>query len=110
MRIDYMGPQGGALALAFAAGCVACFVFCVTIGRWIWSIIGRVKDDEIAALKNSMKEDRDRCAEMEVRLVQRIQTLEGFILSMAPPSLRQSMQIALSEQHLELDQLQGATA
>ena len=100
-ELDYLGPQGGLMALAFAAGCVACFSFCALVGRFIWAAIGRVKDDEIALIKAEADADRDRCAAMEVRLVQRIQQLEGIILTIAPGSMRQQIQAAISEMRVE---------
>lgn len=100
-EIDYLGPQGGLMALAFAAGCVACFSFCAIIGRFIWAIIGRAKDDEIARIKAEAEADRDRCAAMEIRLVQRIQQLEGIILTIAPGNMRQQVQAAISEARIE---------
>jgi hypothetical protein len=57
-ELDYLGPQGGLMALAFAAGCVACFSFCAIVGRFIWAAIGRVKDDEIALIKAEADADR----------------------------------------------------
>lgn len=96
--IDYLGPHGGELAMAFAAGCVLTFGFVVVLGKWLWSIIGKVKDDQIAALKIQATHDAASCAAMEARLVQRIQTLEGFILSIAPPTRRPAMERTLAEQ------------
>ena len=88
MTPDYLGPDGGRLGLAFAAGCIAAFGFLSLIGKFIWSMIGKAKDDEITRLKAEMEADRKRCTEMEVRLVTRIQQLEGYILALAPPSMR----------------------
>lgn len=100
-EIDYLGPQGGLMALAFAAGCVACFSFCAIVGRFIWAAIGKVKDDEITRIKAEAEADRDRCAAMEIRLVQRIQQLEGIILTIAPGNMRQQVQAAISEIRVE---------
>lgn len=101
MNIDFTGADGGRLAMAFGAGCLATFGFLIMIGRWLWGLIGKAKDDEIARMKIAMEEDRKRCADMETRLVQRVQTLEGFILSMAPGNLRQDFQRVISEQRLQ---------
>lgn len=110
MNIDYGGQQGGLLAMAFAMGCIAAFGFLSLVGKFIWSKIGSMKDDRIASLEKQLAkqetdalDDRRRCSEMEVRLVQRIQQLEGFILAMSPGHLRQDFQKALSEQRLEED-------
>lgn len=108
--IDWLGPHGGELGLAFAGGCVAAFVFLAGIGRWLWGVIDKArggelaaKDAEIARLREQNDHDSDRCAQMETRLVQRIQQLEGFILAMAPHggALRQEIQLAISEQRVE---------
>lgn len=110
--IDLLGEDGGRLALAFAAGCVATFTFMMMIGKWLWGLIGKTKDNEVAQIKavkdaeitrleHTMEENERKCAEMETRLIQRIQTLEGFILSMAPGNMRQDFQRVISEQRLE---------
>lgn len=97
--------------MAFAGGCVATFVFLVGIGRWLWGVIDKArggelaaKDADIARLKAQNDHDNDRCAQMETRLVQRIQQLEGYILALAPEgSLRQDIQRAISEQRVAKD-------
>lgn len=98
--IDWMGAEGGRLAVAFAAGCTACFVFCVGIGRLLWGVLGKAKDDQITRLTADMAADRIQCSEMETRMVARIQQLEGFILAMSPGHLRQQIQTAISEQRV----------
>lgn len=101
--IEWMGAEGGRLAAAFGVGCVACFGFCLAIGKLLWSVLGKAKDDRIAQLESSMAADRAQCAAMETRLTQRIQQLEGFVLAVSPGHLRQEIQKALSEQHVETD-------
>lgn len=98
--VDWLGAEGGRLAVAFATGCTACFVFCLGVGRLLWGVLGKAKDDQITQLKADMVADRAQCAEMETRLVQRIQQLEGFILAMSPGHLRQQIQAAISEQRV----------
>lgn len=105
MTPDYTGQHGGLLAMAFAAGCVACFAFCSLVGKFMWSILGKAKDDEIVRLKQSIADDRQECRDMEIRLVQRIQYLEGILLMVAPGHMRQQIQTALSEQRIEIDQI-----
>ncbi len=105
MTPDYTGQHGGLLAMAFAAGCVACFAFCSLVGKFMWSILGKAKDDEIVRLKQSIADDRQECRDMETRLVQRIQYLEGILLMVAPGHMRQQIQTALSEQRIEIDQM-----
>jgi hypothetical protein len=99
-EVDWMGAEGGRLATAAASGWVACFVFCLGIGRLLWAVLGKAKDDQIAQLKTDMAADRLQCAEMETRMVARIQQLEGFILAMSPGHLRQQIQSAISEQRV----------
>lgn len=100
-ELDYTGAQGGMLAMAFAAGAVAAFSFLAVIGKFLWGVVGKAKDDQIARLEKEAEDDRKRCAAMEERLIQRIQQLEGFILAMSPGHLRQDFQRALSEQRME---------
>lgn len=110
MTPDYTGQHGGLLAMAFAAGCVACFAFCSVVGKFMWTILGKAKDDEITRLKAAIDDDRQQCRDMEVRLTQRIQYLEGILLMVAPGHMRQQIQTALSEQRIETDRLkQGST-
>ena len=101
LSIDYTGEHGGQLAMAFAAGCVAATAFWGLIGKFMWSILGKAKDDRIAELLAASKEDQGRCAAMETRLVQRIQQLEGFVLAMSSGDLRQQVQLAISEGRIE---------
>lgn len=100
-ELDYTGAQGGMLAMAFAAGAMAAFSFLAVIGKFLWGVVGKAKDDQIARLEKEAEDDRRRCAAMEERLIQRIQQLEGFILAMSPGPLRQEIQRALSEQRME---------
>lgn len=101
MSLDYGGEQGGQLAMAFAAGCVSASAFWGLIGKFMWSILGKAKDDRIAELERAAVEERHRCAAMETRLVQRIQQLEGFVLAMSSGDLRQQVQLAISERRVE---------
>jgi hypothetical protein len=105
LDLDYTGPQGGLLALAFAAGCVACFAFCTLIGKFLWGVLAKAKDDEIARLKVAAEEDRQHCREMEERLVARIQNLEGALVMGVPGHLRAQVQAALSEQRLDIEKI-----
>ena len=94
--IDLLGADGGRLAMAFAAGCAACFAFLRTI--FTSQLRTRIQE-----LESTIETDRDRCSAMETRLVQRIQQLETFILAMSPGHLRQDFQKALSEQRMDED-------
>lgn len=101
LGMDYTGAHGGQMAMAFAAGCVAATAFWGVIGKFMWSVLGKAKDDRIAELEATIEADRAQCAAMETRLIQRIQQLEGFVMGMAPGDMRQQMQRAISEVRLE---------
>lgn len=96
-ELDYFGPDGGRLAMAFAGGWATCLAFCLLVGRWLWGLIGKVKDDQIAAMKADAEEDRRRCADMETRLVARIQNLEGLLIMTSPGQFRNQVQQSISE-------------
>lgn len=86
--------------MAFAAGCMAASTFWAIIGKSMWAILGKAKDDRIAELQAALVADRAQCADMETRLVQRIQQLEGFVLAMSSGDLRQQMQRVISEERV----------
>lgn len=108
LDLDYTGPQGGLLALAFAAGCVACFTFCALIGKFLWAVLGKAKDDQIEALKKTIDENEERCREMETRMAARISTLEGALVMSMPGHMRAQIQGIISEQRLTTDQMRAA--
>lgn len=81
--IDWLGADGGKLAAAFGAGCVATWGFIQMI------LIGPLKK-QLAELKADCKERDDRSA-------QRIGQLETLLLLHGPGQLRQQLQAALSE-------------
>lgn len=102
--MDLMGEDGGKLAAAFAAGCVATAGFFVTIGLWLRDFLAKGHDAEVATLKAQItqivadrKEDNDRCAEMETRLIARIQNLEGVLLSYGNPRVRDELQARVAD-------------
>lgn len=100
MSIDYTGEHGGQLAMAFAAGWGTCAALGATLVAFLWKILGKAKDDRIADLEATLTLDRAHCAQMETRLVQRIQQLEGFVLAMSTGDLRQQVQLAISEERI----------
>jgi hypothetical protein len=101
-NLDILGADGGRLAMAFATGCAACFAFLRTV--FTTPLRQRIRQ-----LDDALEADRRRCADMEVRLVQRVQFLEGFVLSMSQGNLRQDMQKVLSEQWLDEHQFHRGT-
>lgn len=92
--IDYLGAQGGSLALAFAAGCAACWAF---IKAFVTGPINKSYEKRIA----SLEEQNDRC---EARTLQ----LETLLFFHGPGNLRQAMQSALSEERIERIKQEGA--
>lgn len=97
MSTDFLGADGGRLAMAFAAGCVATFTFVSGIGAFIWKFVGQTKQDRIDEISAALKNEQDRCAEMEKRLVSRIEQLETILLFEAVGNVRQGAQIAIAE-------------
>lgn len=96
MQPDYFGADGGKLAMAFASGCVATFAFMAAIGGFIWKLVGKDRIEELAA---QLAEERRRCAEMEQRLVTRIEQLETILLFETAGNVRQNSARAIAELH-----------
>jgi hypothetical protein len=94
---DYLGAEGGRLAVAFATGCIGTFAFMAATGRFIWGIIGKTREDRITELSNELAEERRRCNEMEIRLNDRISQLETVLLYDKIGQVRQNTQIAISD-------------
>lgn len=102
--MDFMGADGGRLSLAFAAGCVATFTFMMSIGGFIWKLIGRSRIDRIEELKTALADEKARCAEMEIRMTSRIEQLETVLLFETVGQVRQNAQMAISEMHQQIRQ------
>ena len=93
MTIDYTGPEGGGLAMAFAAGCTATWVFVRNL-----------------VMKPAIKSCHQRVSELEAdreRLTARITQLETVLLTKGPADLREAMQLALSETRVDIDKAEG---
>ncbi|QGP79993.1 hypothetical protein [Sphingobium sp. CAP-1] len=110
MSLDYSGADGGRLAMAFGAGCVACFGFCCLVGKLLWDRLTganrdvvTAKDDTIAELKKTIEKNEARCAETIVALSTRVQQLETLLLLHGSGPLRNDLQKSISEQRLEAD-------
>ena len=84
--IDWLGADGGSLAAAFGAGCVATWGFIQTV------LVG--------PLKKQMTELKDECEKRDDRSAQRIQQLETLLLLHGSGELRQQLQAALSEERV----------
>jgi hypothetical protein len=97
MSTDFLGADGGRLALAFASGCVATFGFVSLLGGFFWKIMGKTRQDRIDQLEAALKDEQARCSEMEKRLVGRIEQLETILLFEVAGNVRQGAAIAIAE-------------
>lgn len=103
MQPDYLGVDGGRLAMAFASGCVATFAFTAAIGGFIWQLIGKSREYRIKDLRADLVAEKERCAEMERRLVDRIQQLETLLIFETAGNVRQGAQLAITEIRREVE-------
>lgn len=97
MDTNFLGADGGRLALAFASGCVAAFSFLSLLGGFFWKIMGKTRQDRIDQLEADLKAEQSRCAEMEKRLVSRIEQLETILLFEAVGNVCQGAAVAIAE-------------
>lgn len=102
LNIDYAGEQGGIAAVAHMAGWAAATLFWATIGKVMWKILGKAKDDTIADLKKTIEKNEERCAETIAALSDRVKQLETLLLLHGPGDMRQDLQRALAEMELRL--------
>lgn len=107
LSIDYTGAHGGQLAMAFAAGWVACAAICTALGAFLWKILGKAKDEQIASLIKTIEKNEERCAETIDALSNRVQQLETLLLIHSSGPLRQDLQKAISEQRVETTEETG---
>src|SRR3546814_15675330 len=104
MDIDFLGVEGGRLAMAFAAGCAATWAFL----RTTFTAPLRTR---ITELEGMVAAERKRCEVMETRLVQRIQQLAALLPTMSPGQLWQDFHGVWSAQRVAQDTArQGARA
>lgn len=101
MSFDYTGEQGGIAALAHMAGWAAATVFWAAIGKLMWGILGKAKDDTIADLKKTIEKNEERCAETIDALSDRVKQLETLLMLHGPGDLRQDLSRALAELRVE---------
>lgn len=76
--LDWLGQDGGKLAMAFAAGCVATFGFMSAVGGFLWKMIGGHRKDRITELEKALSDERTNCAAQITALTARIQQLEAI--------------------------------
>jgi len=91
--IDWLGADGGRLAAAFGAGCMA------TWGFIQMAMIGPLKG-RVSELKDDIAELKEDCRQRDERSAQRINQLETLLLLHGPGQLRQQLQAALSEERV----------
>jgi hypothetical protein len=109
--IDYMGAQGGALAMAFASGCVATSGLLVTVGGLFWKLMFNPRIKELKTLLDKERVDsvearrleREQCNRQIEQLRDRIVQLETLLLANGPSSLRQAKQAVISEARVMAD-------
>lgn len=97
--LNFLGADGGRLAMSFASGCIATFAFMSTVGAFIWGLVGKHKQDRIDQLAADLAAEKTRCTQMENRLVSRIEQLETVLLFETVGKIRQDAQISISEIH-----------
>lgn len=98
--MDYVGPFGGAMWSAFAAGVAAASTVLVSTGALIWRMFGDARIKALEAEIKQMKADheadrrdeRQRCdkeiADLRLLLVQ----MQTAVISAGPPALRSALQ------------------
>jgi hypothetical protein len=91
--IDYTGPQGGALALAFGAGATFATAALMTVGTFIWRVFG---DARIKQLEKERDETEEKHRLEIAGLNNRIVQLETILLTYGPPLLRRELQAAMA--------------
>lgn len=93
MQVDYTGQQGGLLAMAFAAGWSVATALWIGVGGFIWKMF---------------VEPRIRTLEGDIEAYKRrIDQLETVLLLHGPAQLRQAMQAAISETHLDIQDVRA---
>lgn len=85
--MDFLGPEGGQLAMSFGAGCVACWGF--------------IQLALIGPLKAQLAELKEECEKREAQMSARIYQLETILLMHGSGPLRQDLQKAISEIHVD---------
>lgn len=112
--IDFVGPQGGMLAVSFAAGCIFTAALFAWFGQWFWKRFGDARivalDETIKALgaehKREIETERLRCDREIEQLRDRILQLETLLIASGPPALRNAVQAAVSEHRVATDRLE----
>lgn len=85
---DFLGIDGGRMALSFGAGCAAAWAF---ISKFVAAPTRKALDKRIQELEES----HARCEERALRL-------ETMLWMHGPQQLRQDIQRVISEEHMEM--------
>lgn len=109
--IDYMGPQGGMLAMAFAAGAVSTSALLSALAALFWRMFGDTRIKALEADIKAMKADhekalfaeRHRCDEEIGQLRTQIVQLQTILIANGTPNIRQAIQAAVSEVRVTAD-------
>lgn len=94
MTIDYTGPEGGRMALSFAAGCTATWVF---VRNLVMKPAIKSCHQQIADLRELLDEYREQRRLDRARISQ----LETVLLMHGNGELREAMQKVISETRIE---------
>lgn len=105
MGAHAVADTGGIDGASFGAGWAASTAFLSGLGAWLWRVLGKAKDDQIATLvkriehlEHDQAEERDRCQRHIDGLNTRIAILEAMTLG----GVRQQVQGAVSEIRTEM--------
>jgi hypothetical protein len=102
MSIDLNGAEGGRMAASFAAGCTATYVF---VRNLVMKPAVKSCHQQIADLRERIDEYKDE----RDRLINRIGQLETILIMHGTGAIRQAVQAAISEQHLEIQAIKKST-
>lgn len=100
--IDYTGPQGGLMGMAFAGGWAIASALWIMIGGIIWRYF---VEPRIKQLEADRAADQAKCREETKELRDRILQLETMLMLHGPQQLRQAMQAVASETHTAIHEL-----
>ncbi|MBO9624179.1 MAG: hypothetical protein J7500_15835 [Sphingomonas sp.] len=100
--IDYTGPQGGMMGMAFAGGWAIATALWLAVGGVIWRFF---VEPRIKQLEKDRTDDQAKCREETDRLRDRILQLETLLMLHGPQQLRQAMQAVASEARVEIREL-----
>jgi hypothetical protein len=98
--MDLNGGNAGAIAAAAMAAWAGATAFWMGVGAVIWRLFF---EPRIKSMQAQLDDERKRCDREIEDMRDRIKQLELLLLLHGPQALRQQMQAALSEQHVELD-------